>query len=858
MLGAKVAVPRLPRTFLSRPRLRAALDRAGGDPVTVVCAPAGYGKTALLAEWATSPRRADIAWVSLDGDDNDERRFWAAVLSALDRCATIPGDSAVHGMQPPTADTRTDFLAELADAMDVLPTPVRLVLDDFHEIVRPEPLQGVATLIRHHPRGLRLVLVTRFDPHLRLTRLHLQGDLTRIGTDELRFTAEETMSLLHTAGVVLDDHRVQQLTERTAGWAAALRWAAASMAGTDDIDRFLTEFDGDDRAIAGFLADEVLARLPEGTATLLGRISVCDSVTATLATRLSGRDDAGAALDDLERHTSLVTRVDDGRESYRMHPLLRTYLRADLSRRQPDQVAALHRVAAQWLAGENRVTEALAHAVAGRSRAELVNLLQDKAIPLLLAGDQEAVRDALSYLDEEAIHHDPHLVLVSALDHIHNGELTASAADLDRWAGHARGREAQRLLGWLMVRHQALAVGQRPAGTSAPRGARSPTLGTWAELDRAWSSLHRGARRHAVARATAALSTARHHGLDYLVVHGLRALASAKGIDGDYSVMRAACAEAIAIGRRHGWRRSPWLADCHLMLAYDHLLQADPAAAVQELASAGRAIVPGSAPLLDPVKNFLGGVARFDSGDWLAGVQAMRLARFLLADLDMPRELAAALAVLEHRAALSLGEMLHAGEVQSWARDRLGGTAELALLRTWACLAAEQPGQAAAALRDVQDGSHRVLLPTTLVDASLVDTALGLRAGRRTTALQALDRALALARPTGVTRSFALAEPQVRHLLIEQSGGFGALDDFARSVRSRIATHGQRAVADGLTERERVVLQRLPSPRSLDEIAMDLTVSVNTVKTHVRGIYSKLGVNNRRSAVVVAREYGIA
>jgi LuxR family maltose regulon positive regulatory protein len=590
----------------------------------------------------------------------------------------------------------------------------------------------------------------------------------------------------------------------------------------------------------------------------LGRISVCDSVTAALATRLSGRDDAGMALDDLERHTSLITRVDDGRESYRLHPLLRTYLHADLNRRHPDQVSALHSVAARWFTGENRIDEALSHAAAGQNRAELVDLLHAKAIPMLLGGDQEAVRDALSYLDEETIHHDPHLMLVSALDHVQSGQLIASAADLDRWAAHEGGGEGQRLLGWLMVRHHALAAGKRPVRTAAPAGARSPALGAWAELDRAWSCLHRGARRYAAAKATAALHTARHHSLDYLVMHGLRALATAKCLDGDHAAMRAACAEAVTIGRRRGWRRSPWLADCHLMLAYDHLLQADPAAAIRELAQAGETIVPGATPLLEPIEKFLYGVARFDSGDWLAGSQGMRLARLLVAYLDLPRELAAALAAFEHRAALSLGETLHAREVQSWARDRLSGTAELSLLKTWAYLAAEQTDLAAAALRDMQDGSHRVLLPTTPVDAGLVGTALGLRAGRRTTALQALDRALALAEPTGVIRSFAHAEPQVRHLLIEQSGGFGALDDFARSVRGRIATRRQRAIADGLTERERVVLQRLPSPRSLDEIALDLTVSVNTVKTHVRGIYSKLGVNNRRSAVVVAREYGIA
>ena len=286
------------------------------------------------------------------------------------------------------------------------------------------------------------------------------------------------------------------------------------------------------------------------------------------------------------------------------------------------------------------------------------------------------------------------------------------------------------------------------------------------------------------------------------------------------------------------------------MLAYDHLMRFEPGVAARELSHVDA--VPGGAPILGPLRNFFDGMARFDGGDRAAGSERMREARHRLAGQDLPRELCALCAVTEQHAALVLGEGLHAAEVLAWARDRLPGSTESALLHARAFVAAGETGAAEAALQEGQ--ATRALLPTTPVDACLVETSLALGSARRTKALHALDRALAFARPNGLVRPFALAESQVRHLLIDHSGGFGRLDRFAQSVRGRLAPHASR---DDLTDRERVVLRRLPSQRSLDEIASDLTVSVNTVKTHVRAIYGKLGVNNRRSAVVVARQHGL-
>ncbi|MFI5615112.1 LuxR C-terminal-related transcriptional regulator [Amycolatopsis sp. NPDC051903] len=807
-------MPLLPPDFVTRPRLLEALDDAAASPVTTVCAPAGYGKTALLADW-TSSRTAPVAWVSLDPDDNDPQSFWSAVLCALGHA--VPATSRLHTLAVPEDGSRADFLAELVDALDVLPEPVRLVLDDLQEVVDEAPLHDTATLIRHRPTGLRLTLVSRSAPHLQLARLQVEGGLARVGADELRFTADETAQLLHATGVRCGDEQVRQLVKRTDGWTAAVHWAAVSLRTVADVDAFLTQLDGDDRSVAGFLADEVLARLPEGTPELLRRISVCDAVPAELARELAAREDAGAVLAELERRTFLVARVDDESGSYRVQPLLRSYLRADLDLRYPGLASELHTRAARWFEHRGRVGEALEQAVAGLDRAGIVALLHTHAVPCLLAGEDSAVRATLAHLGDDAVRADPVLRAARTLADVQAGEPTP-----------APGGDT------LLARHHTLAAGRAPGrAPSAP--------GTWADLDRAWTSLHRGARRAAAARAREAVAAARHDGQDYLVLHGLAAIAVAEGLAGGQEAARDAGREAVELATRHGWRRSPWLAISRLVLAADHLLRLDPEAAARE-----------AAEVATPLGAFVGGAAQFDGGDRRGGVEAMREARHELGAVAAGP--AALVAVLEHHAAVFLEEPLHANEVLLWARDHLAGTRESDLMQAWTHLAAGRLDDAAAALRS----RRAALLPTTPVDVELAEVALAVADGRRTDALLTLERALALAADGDLVRPFALADPAVRHLLVDHSGGFGRLDAFAASVRDRLRRFDPAPVDDRLTEREQVVLQRLPSQRSLDEIAADLTVSVNTVKTHVRAIYVKLGVTNRRDAVLVAREHGLA
>ena len=278
---AKIAVPLVPPELVVRAGLRADLDTASRADATLVCAPPGYGKTMLLADWAhTSTRsdRSDTAWVSLDPDDNDPKRLWTSVAAALAACPSVPPDSRLHAPWTWRPSTQPEFLAELTDTVAQLPRPVRLILDDVHELHDPVALHGLHTLLRNRPTGLQLVLSSRFDPPLSLPRLRLTGRLYELRADRLRFSPTETATLLERSGLNLTPTQVDTLHQRTGGWAAGLRLAALALTQATDPDTFLDQFSGNDSSVADYLIGEILSALPDDTREFLRVISISEPV----------------------------------------------------------------------------------------------------------------------------------------------------------------------------------------------------------------------------------------------------------------------------------------------------------------------------------------------------------------------------------------------------------------------------------------------------------------------------------------------------------------------------------------------------------------------------------------------------
>ncbi|WP_086850600.1 LuxR C-terminal-related transcriptional regulator [Amycolatopsis kentuckyensis] len=863
---SKITVPGPPADFVPRPRLRTTLDGAGEAALVFVGAPAGFGKTVLLAEWARRRDGGAVAWLSADTDDNDERLFWSAVLEALGRCGRIPDGNPLRQLAvPEVPSTDLTFLAQVADALDALPGPVVLVLDSAQEITAPGPWHGLRALVRHQPAGLCLALSSRREPPLPLGRARLADRLVEIGAARLRFTAEEADTLFAGAGSAIPRDQVGELVARTGGWPAGLRLAAASAARHGSLRDFSA---GRDSTVLGYLTDEVLAPLTPAQRELLRTISICDEVPAGLAPVLSGRADAEAMLRELGEPAAQVVDSGGTPPHHRVLPMLHTYLRAELQRLAPDRTRALHAKAARWFAEHDRPAQALLHSVRSGHPARVGELLREHAVTLFLAGEHPVLRSALTLLEERRIAADPPAALVSAALCLEAAETSAAGLVLARAEASWPDRPTPELTvlrqltySWLAQLDHTPAQAARMAGQVDEQAAADAGLGGLAALHRAGVLIARDEREPAREALLRVLGTAEQVHQDFTVAQCLTMLAELACHDGDYRAMETLARRAGARLPRQDPPRSLQGAQAGALLAYGALLSGEPADCLKHAKRIGQLLGDAPARAARELRLFaetLRGAAEFELGGWHAGLRRMRRARTRLGTgRSCPAGHAALCAVLEQRAALRLGAAGQARETVRWALPVLAGSGELLLMRARTQLRLGRHHAASSVLRSLVDGEAPMELAWAAIEASLIGVQAALAAGTRDRAVRLLDEALRAAEPTGVRFPFVFAPPELIGFLTSRLGGLGAGERFAGeilAVRRRLRTPPMPAP---LTERERGVLRLLPTQRSIDEIAQDLTVSPNTVKTHVRGIYAKLDVRSRREAVAIARERGL-
>jgi LuxR family transcriptional regulator, maltose regulon positive regulatory protein len=864
--GTKLAIPTPPSRLVPRPRLLAMLDNARDTMVTLLSAPAGAGKTLLLAEWVRERGPDDTAWVSLDSDDNDDNRFWSALLDAVSASTSVPPDSPLrHLAVPANPSLDHGFLADVVNALDDLAEPVVLILDDVHELTHPQPLHGLEALLQHQPAGLRLVLSARRDPHLPLARLRLADELTEIRAEDLKFTAAEIRALLAIVDIELDEGQLVLLLEQTEGWAAGLRLATLSMSETTDPDRFLAEFAANDRAVAAYLIDEVLSRLPEEMSEFLGTISVGDQPPAELAAKLSGRADAGALLDTIAERTSLVFRVDAAPHGYHVHALLRSHLLADLVRQDPERAARLNGIAADWYAAHDQPARAVSHAGQAGDVARITDLLHRHAAELILGGNHSVVREVLEVLGARRVAEDSLLALASALLHLEQGDPAGADRDLvhadTAWPAEPN-EDLVSLRQFVRSRHAHVSgdvdelvrvTGDLTGGPGVPDAA--------AMLERGNALLAAGDRVAAGEQLRASLAAARDGHHDYVGLQGLIALAGLAGMEGDYGLMTTLAVAADEENGRRGWQRTVEGATAALLLAYGALLRTDSAECRRQALRASQVVDAADPPAIrwmHLAAETLCGAAEFELGDRAGGAQRIGAAIGSAGDsADFSSHQVAFTAMVGHRDAVLLGWGTTAAVALRWAQASIPESAEVHLMRARAQLALGRREAAGKIIQPVLDGRVLPVLAWTTIETWLLSAELTLAAGDDSSARRALNHALTEAARLDVPQPLVYAAPEVVDLLTSRLGKLGGTAErFAGRVFAlRRALDVPPMVP--LTARERAVLRLLPTLRSFDEIAEDLTVSANTVKTHVRAIYVKLGVSKRRDAVAVALERGL-
>ena len=385
------------------------LERGTASKVTLVSAPAGFGKTTLLADWlapgtAASADERSAAWLSLDRGDNDPASFWTYLITALQTVAPGVGADMLTLLQEPQPPPIEAVLSRLLNDLGAIARDIVLVIHDYHVIEEREVQDGIGFLLDHLPPQLHLVIASRADPVLPLARLRVRGELVETRAAELRFTLEEAAAYLNqTMGLVLSAQDVAALEARTEGWVAALQLAALSIQGRDDVAGFIAGFAGDDRYILDYLAEEVLRRQPEHVQSFLLQTSILDRLSGPLCDAVTGHGGGKAMLEALERGNMFLVPLDDRRRWYRYHHLFADVLQVRLLDERQHDVADLHRRASEWYEQNGEQSVAIRHALSAEDFERTADLIE-VAIPAMRRGRQEAtVRGWVEALPDDLI-----------------------------------------------------------------------------------------------------------------------------------------------------------------------------------------------------------------------------------------------------------------------------------------------------------------------------------------------------------------------------------------------------------------------------------------------------------------------
>ncbi len=858
---------------VSRPAL---WERLGAARVTVVSAPPGSGKTVLLRSWLARPGLAErAAWVSAARGERDPQQFWLSVLDALRQ--TVPGSTLVREL---TAAPDLDGWAIVERLLKDL-APLRdqawLVIDDLHELGSAEALRQLELLVMRAPGELRFVLATRHDVRLGLHRLRLEGELAEIREPDLRFTLAETADLFAAAGMELGGPVVVMLHDRTEGWAAGLRLAALSLAGHPDPERFAAEFSGSERTVAEYLLAEVLDRQGKEVRRLLLRTSVLEQVNGELADLLTGGSGGERVLHDLEEANAFVVSLDAPRSWFRYHRLFADLLQLELRRSEPEEVTALHNLAAGWFAGHGYPVEAIRHAQAARDWGLAARLLAGHWPGLYLDGRTATVHALLAGFPAGAPAADAELAAVAAGDQLAQGSLKTAEWYLGlaerRSASVPEGRrgQAQVLLGvvrLLLARHQgnlpavaehaeqlqALAEAPETAQRGLGDDLRALALVSLG-ITEFWTARFEEAQRH----LEQGVALARRIGRPFLEFTGLAYRAMAFTAQSPYVRRAERSRQAIDLAERHGWTDDPAAGYAYVVLASVLAWQGRPEEAEPWVQRAERAVRAEAEPATGLVVCYVRGLLELARGRDRPALAAFRVAERLAGDLAAPHVLVlpSTQAWLLH-ALVRLGETEQAEQVLAGLdehdRDRGEIRTAVAALR----LAHADPHGATVALARVLDGTAPVGWPTWLMHAFLLEGIARDALGDQAATASALERALDLAEPDGALLAFlmhpapGLLERHARQRTTHAALLAQILGLLARS-RDAPPPARPRPPLEPLSKSELRVLRYLPTYLSAAEIAGELSVSTSTVKTHLRNLYGKLGVHSRSEAVESAR-----
>jgi LuxR family maltose regulon positive regulatory protein len=883
LIQTKLSIPRVRQSLVKRPRLLEKLDASIDGQLTLVSAPAGYGKTTLVANWlfqSANKVRPRFCWLSLDVDDNDPVQFVTYLAGTLQSIDYVLGQELldlVHAQQGPEMQA---FIAAMIDAVFRLDMDIAIILDDYHRIVSKSIHDALAFLLDHQPPHMHLFLLTREDPPLPLSRLRARGQLTEIRYGDLRFTREDTaVFLLDVMGLTLSKDEIAALEVRTEGWITGLQLAALSLRGRKDVSSLVETFTGSHRYVLDFLVDEVFLQQSAVMQDFLLDTAVLDRLNASLCNAVTGRSDGQEILLEAEQANLFFIALDDSRDWFRYHQLFADLLRERL-RRTGRPVNLLHIRASEWYENQDFLREAIKHALAANELQRAALLIEKISEDLLIRGQIATLLRWKQALTDEVVFSQPKLCLdlawalalarqVDAADHLlepimevaqNNPALLSQVLILQAHIARTR-HDIPRTID---LSEQALSL--IPANDSNARGLVCINLGVAymynGDLSKAESVW--------IEAAQKLQGVENHHAM----VMTLGFMGQARAINGKLYEASVTQKQAIQIGMEN--RALPATGRAHVNLAallYEwnelhtaayHLQQARKLSK----STGDKAVEWDACRVLANVRQAQGN--QFDAHE------AIELAIDVARKGDAPPNVHLANSLAHLQLALKEKDFVHAeflsNQISAFAPhldscryDLLVNAGSLLSIPglAWARLLLAQSKQQEAS--ELLAACHEAAVATGFpYDQINVRVWQARAAADEDSALQFLADAVIQAQPERHIRTFLEAGNALIPLLhndnvfrIAQEYVTELLENFSAEQSTYQPTPALQPLVEPLSERELEILKLLAERQTNAEIAWAITVSVNTVKTHLRHIYEKLGVHDRRTAVIKANELNL-